>query len=135
MKKMESKKSVTHKVLPLKNLKSDKRTDKIRPYLIFCYKESEFLAFLSENSYIRNKYKFFMITEYNEGGLPSIQSIESRYGLFRTKIAFLDCFLQHHGETGQTYMDQVEFAHCMANGTPVPERLIPSSIKNMMDDE
>lgn len=124
-----SAKDGTHKVLPLKNL----RSDKVKYYLVFCKYEDNFIEFISKNSYIAGKYKFVMLnTHKSDGTFTGIQTpteVRMNFGLFRTKIAFLDCF------EDQAYIDEMEFAHCMANGTPIPERLIPSTIKNMMNDE
>lgn len=119
----------THKVLPLKNLKSDR----VKHYLVFCKYEDSFIEFISKNSYVASKYKFVMLNTHKHDGtftrIQTVSEVKNNFGLFRAKIAFLDDF------EDQAYIDEMEFAHCMANGTPVPDRLIPSAIKNMMNNE
>lgn len=126
---MSAKKDGTHKVLALKNLKSDR----VKHYLVFCKYEDSFIDFISKNSYVAGKYKFVMLnTHKSDGtftGIQTVIEVKNNFGLFRTKIAFLDDF------EDQAYIDEMEFAHCMANGAPVPERLIPSAIKSMMNDD
>lgn len=116
-----------HKILPLKNLKSSS----IKYYFVFCRDDGEFIKFMSENSYLRSKYKF---VQFN--GRTDLDYIKKEYGFRNSKIMFTEGWCQkYEHRVGSPYIAQVEFAHCIANNIPIPMDLLPDSIKNLMNDK
>jgi hypothetical protein len=127
-KSSDDSKKIRQNVQPLRGLRSSKKH-----YLIFCKNNREFISFLSRNIYIKDQYKFVDFSLESSDGkpciLPTTEDIKREFGFENCTIRFLKGF------TNQEYRDSIELAFMIANGMEIPDRLIPSTIKNMMSDE
>jgi hypothetical protein len=116
----------TQNVVALKGLKANRYGPNF--YLFFCLNEQEMINFVSQNSYLQKKFKFVMVT-----GTPTFSELQDLYK-FKvkfSKIAFTDSYMAFYKEE---YINSIEFEWHLANGIPIPERLFPSSLRELIDD-